>query len=348
MNLKIAGGCGEHGRNCFLVESCCTFIVDCGIMAGSDDPYPRLIHDEIQKAEYVFLTHSHADHTGALPWLYQNGFRGRVIASESTLKQLPFTVSDSIAIEEICSGKSARLNGFAFEYGRSGHCKGSVWYHFHTDDGSVLFSGDYTEHSIVYNCDKIRGRKADITVIDCAYGYDERSFSQCCEEILSEVKKLKKIYGTLFFPVPKYGRGIELLKLFRENLPDMKCGGDSHFINQVQSISPHDYWYSCEKITEIPCSSAEKSDIFFISDPQLRSADSRSISEEIIRNSGFGIMTGTVESGTYSEKLIESGIMKQLRYPVHQNYSEFRLLAEMNDFKRIIPYHSEEITSAAL
>ena len=44
MELFIAGGVGEHGRNCFLVqgEARC-FLVDCGKMADTpEDPYPRL------------------------------------------------------------------------------------------------------------------------------------------------------------------------------------------------------------------------------------------------------------------------------------------------------------------
>ena len=72
MELFIAGGCGEHGRNCFYVEQNDTaFLVDCGLLAGAEDDLPRLNAEQIQKLRAVFLTHSHADHTGALPWLAQ-------------------------------------------------------------------------------------------------------------------------------------------------------------------------------------------------------------------------------------------------------------------------------------
>ena len=41
MELKIAGGVGEHGRNCFYVDAGeDTFLVDCGKMGGSDNPFP--------------------------------------------------------------------------------------------------------------------------------------------------------------------------------------------------------------------------------------------------------------------------------------------------------------------
>ena len=99
MELLIAGGVGEHGRNCFLVQGeTLDFLVDCGIMADTpEDPYPRLTREQICNLDAVFLTHSRADHTGALPWLYGNGFRGTVIAAEETLRQL---CADLISVQQ--------------------------------------------------------------------------------------------------------------------------------------------------------------------------------------------------------------------------------------------------------
>mgnify|MGYP003294922066 FL=1 len=86
MRIKIAGGCGEHGRNCFYIEGVsCTFLVDCGLMAGEEGGgYPNLTEKEIQRIDYIFLTHSHADHTGAIPWAEEKGFDGVVVATKET------------------------------------------------------------------------------------------------------------------------------------------------------------------------------------------------------------------------------------------------------------------------
>ncbi|MGN0620207.1 MAG: MBL fold metallo-hydrolase [Ruminiclostridium sp.] len=348
MKLKIAGGCGEHGRNCFLVDlGQEVFMVDCGIMADCTNPFPRLSQKEIRRVSYLFLTHSHLDHTGALPWLYKNGFTGWIIGAEGTLEQLPFPLKKAVSLESICKNNSGDIGGIKFEYGRTGHCVGSVWYHFSFLGKSILFSGDYTEQAQVYYCDRIRGREADIAVLDCAYGYDRKSFSDYCEDIISEVQRLHKKYGTIFFPVPKYGRGIELLKLIREKLPGLSCCGDEHFISQLEDMKNRDYWCRNSDLSAAFYETAEKCDIIFISDPQLKSEKAKAIAGRIINDGGCGIMTGTVENGSFSHKLMQSGKMKFLRYSVHQNIAEYRRLADNNCFKQIIPFHSREIDSAS-
>ena len=52
--------------------------------------YPRLSAEQAKRLRCVFLTHSHADHTGALPWLRSMGYTGPVIASHHTLDSFPF------------------------------------------------------------------------------------------------------------------------------------------------------------------------------------------------------------------------------------------------------------------
>ena len=85
MKVTFAGGVGEHGRNCFLVEGeSLSFLVDCGVMVGAAQPYPHLAPEQIVPLDYIFLTHSHADHTGALPWFVGQGFHGVVVASQKT------------------------------------------------------------------------------------------------------------------------------------------------------------------------------------------------------------------------------------------------------------------------
>ena len=216
MEFFVAGGVGEHGRNCFYVQGeKARFLVDCGKMADTpEDPYPRLAAEQICGLNAVFLTHSHADHTGALPWLYENGFCGTVIAAAETLSQLPFAMQKSRALQELCPNGAGQLQDLSVRWGRSGHCAGSVWYRFTENGKSIFFSGDYTEDTQVYACDPIRNQYADLAVLDCAYGLDETPYDTVCDRLIQKTEELLSTHKLLLFPVPKYGRGLEILKLF--------------------------------------------------------------------------------------------------------------------------------------
>lgn len=351
MRLIIAGGCGEHGRNCFLVEGkYANFLVDCGIMAGeAGGGYPRLSAEQTKWLRCVFLTHSHADHTGALPWLRSMGYTGPVIASRHTLEQLPFHLEAGLPLEELCPGREGSYDGVHIQWGRSGHCVGSVWYRFSMEKKSIFFSGDYTEDTQVYVTEPIRRQTADVAVLDCAYGSDRTSYDDACAYLMEQVNKLMAQYGLLVFPVPKYGRGLELLQLFRQSGLEGPFFGDSHFLHEIGKAVEYRDWIKADLAflqNEISlCNEAEKQGILLISNPQLRSPAARETVRTVLALGGHAVMTGTVEHGSFSAQLVKDGHMELLRYPVHLNLEQMEALAGKNSFSKVIPYHSAEISA---
>jgi Cft2 family RNA processing exonuclease len=347
MELYIAGGVGEHGRNCFYVkgESTC-FLLDCGKMAdGRDNPYPNLKTNQIKQLDAVFLTHSHADHSGALPWLIKNGFKGTVIASAETLRQLSLGIVNRIILETVCHAGKGRFCGFSINWGRSGHCVGSVWYRFSENGKSILFSGDYSEDTQVYACDYIRDQYADIAIIDCAYGKDETTYSMACENLIHGTEKLLKSYGIVLLPVPKYGRGLEILKLFSENLKGVNYYADELFLENLYSRQSAGFWYKAIEIkASVQQYRGQTEGIVFVSDPQLRKREGQKIAEQIINIGGGAVTTGTVDKGSYCEMLLKRGLMEFLRYPVHLNYGQCCEVVLNNRFTNFIPYHSADFT----
>lgn len=347
MQLNIIGGVGEHGRNCFLVKDRdISFLVDCGKNADDvNDSYPHLTKQQIKKIDLVFLTHSHNDHVGALPWLYENGFKGKVIASKETIEQLPFEIREHLVLEEICPYGKGVLNDLEIVWGKSGHCVGSVWYKFTKKDKCILFSGDYIEDTQVYNCDPIRNISGEVAVIDCAYGQNSLIYQQYCDLFVNRVKEILNDDGAVVLPVPKYGRGLELLKLFNDNIKDIHdYYGDQHFINEVNKHSNGDYWCArLELRKEVKVYQGQEKGIIFVSDPQLRNESSQKIVNEVLGSNGVAIMSGTLEKGSYSEALCEEKRMQIIRYPVHQSYLDYQRLIDNNNFKITIPYHCADL-----
>ena len=99
MQLYIAGGCGDQGRNCFYIEGDRhAFIVDAGTSTDGLDRLPDLSPEMIRRAEYLFVTHSHKDHTGAIEYLENNGFTGPVLMSNQTYQQIHYKPKNTMIL----------------------------------------------------------------------------------------------------------------------------------------------------------------------------------------------------------------------------------------------------------
>lgn len=174
MQLFIAGGCGDEGRNCFYVEGDRhAFIVDAGTSTDGLDRIPDLTPEQIHKAEYLFITHSHRDHTGAIEYLVKQGFEGPVLMSNQTYRQLHYKPWNTMILDSTAPELELEP-GFRVKWGRTGHCAGAVWFHIFVEGRSLFFSGDYRENDTFYRCDAVRGLHADMAVIDAAYSRMDR------------------------------------------------------------------------------------------------------------------------------------------------------------------------------
>ncbi|MFQ9901967.1 MAG: MBL fold metallo-hydrolase [Ruthenibacterium sp.] len=101
MKVTFLGAAHEVTGSCTLVQvGGCNFLVDCGMEQGTNPfenaPLP-LAPGEL---DFVVLTHAHIDHSGHLPLLYKNGFRGPVYATESTCNLCQIMLRDSAHIQE--------------------------------------------------------------------------------------------------------------------------------------------------------------------------------------------------------------------------------------------------------
>lgn len=76
------------------------FVVDCGMEQGPDLYVNQEIPVNPALLDYVFVTHAHIDHSGLLPLLYKNGFRGEIYCTKATEDLCNIMLRDSAHIQE--------------------------------------------------------------------------------------------------------------------------------------------------------------------------------------------------------------------------------------------------------
>ncbi len=101
MKLTFLGAAREVTGSRFLLQACGrNIMVDYGMEQGVDlyenAPLPVREAD----IDYVLLTHAHIDHSGYLPLLYKNGFRGKIFATDATADLCRIMLLDSAHIQE--------------------------------------------------------------------------------------------------------------------------------------------------------------------------------------------------------------------------------------------------------
>lgn len=85
MRLHFIGADHEVTGSCHCIEACGKWmLVDYGMEQGVNVYENAELPCAPSDIDYVFLTHAHVDHSGLLPLLYKNGFKGKIITTEAT------------------------------------------------------------------------------------------------------------------------------------------------------------------------------------------------------------------------------------------------------------------------
>ncbi len=101
MKLGFIGADHEVTGSCHYVEACGRHIlIDYGMEQGKDLYVNQDIPVPPNQIDYVLLTHAHIDHSGRLPLLYKNGFRGDIISTFATSDLCSIMLRDSAHIQE--------------------------------------------------------------------------------------------------------------------------------------------------------------------------------------------------------------------------------------------------------
>ncbi|MBE7017199.1 MAG: MBL fold metallo-hydrolase [Ruminococcaceae bacterium] len=120
MKITFLGAAHEVTGSCTLIEINGKYgIVDCGMEQGQDIFENQALPVQASALDFVLLTHAHIDHSGNLPLLYKNGYKGLIYATVATSHLCEIMLRDCAHIQESeaewKSRKSLRAGGAAVE-----------------------------------------------------------------------------------------------------------------------------------------------------------------------------------------------------------------------------------------
>ena len=105
MNITFLGAAKTVTGSNFLLEGAGKkIIVDCGLYQGKAKEERENYEDfayNVNEIDYMLLTHAHIDHSGRIPKLYVDGYRGPVYATKATCDLCSIMLPDSGHIQEM-------------------------------------------------------------------------------------------------------------------------------------------------------------------------------------------------------------------------------------------------------
>ncbi len=248
MRLTFLGAAGEVTGSCYLVDTGeVKFLVECGLFQGgrTADAKNRRFAFDPREIAFVVLSHAHIDHSGLLPRLVAEGFKGAVYATQATCDLAGVMLPDSGHLQEREAEWSGRapiytaaqaqaalhhLVPVAYErdvtphasvrlrFRDAGHILGSSIIELWAAGRKVVFSGDLGQpgHPIV--ADPTRIEEADVLLVESTYGNrDHKSLVQTLDEFafaLNDTLSSKR--GNVLIPSFAVGRTQDVLHFIGE------------------------------------------------------------------------------------------------------------------------------------
>lgn len=169
-------------------------LIDCGLYQGLAETVKKNslpLEFDPKEIAAIFLTHAHLDHSGFLPKLVKEGFRGEIYATPATLKLAQIILKDSATIHEedaenqlytnhevtqtislfkpIEWGVWKTLLGARVCFHEAGHILGASFVEIRTDK-TVIFSGDLGRSNDPYMAKPQTCPQADMVIMESTYG----------------------------------------------------------------------------------------------------------------------------------------------------------------------------------
>lgn len=251
VTITFLGGTGTVTGSKYLVQHADQkLLIDCGLFQGYKqlrlrnwNPLPF----SSKEINAVILTHAHLDHSGYLPLLYAQGYRGKVHATPATCDLCGILLPDSGHIQEEDAdflnrhgytkhapalplynkhqaiqclglfkpealGKTfVPIEGWKVTFSSAGHILGAASALVEVAGRRILFSGDLGRPDDLLMLPPDKPPQADTVVIESTYGNREHPEENVIAELSAALKKASARGGVSVIPVFAVGRAQAIL-----------------------------------------------------------------------------------------------------------------------------------------
>ncbi len=336
MDISFHGAVSGVTGSCHLLNTKdsdgndCNLLFDCGMFQGEQmcsSKNSEKFDFDAKKLQGVFVTHPHADHTGRLPILSKNGYKGKIYMTHPCVGLSKLVLEDAhhIMVEDSEKCGSSVLYelkdllttfsnvegvnyheqieiapGVTIMFHDAGHVLGSAFISVEAEGKKIIFSGDIGNDNVPILPDTEPISSVDYVVCESTYGHRVHESVNKRSEVLKEV-----IYRTienksvLMIPSFSIERTQELLYELNHIIGQNADIKIPIFLDSPMAIKATELYRHNSNYLKFDTPILDEEDRDFFSFPNLRETLSREESKKInntpapkIIIAGSGMMSG--------------------------------------------------------
>src|SRR3984885_402202 len=284
--ITFLGAAGTVTGSKYLIEAGGKrLLVDCGLFQGSKELQQRNWNNlQIDPAtiDWVLLTHAHIDHTGYIPRLVQNGFRGPIFSNAAPNELCQLLLLDSAHLQEEDAQYAAKKNysshhpplplytvaqaqtslaqfreipradvfsispEFSVRPHDAGHILGSSWLELTiTENGKqtlVVFSGDVGRYDQPILKDPESPTRADFLLCESTYGDRDHPTGSVPDALADVINRVARRGGAIVVPAFAVGRTQTLMYYLRQLLEQKRIPALPVYVDSPMAIDVTDIY----------------------------------------------------------------------------------------------------------